>query len=455
MLAMLLALPACNDPKVEDAKPEVTTTQALNITATTADLSGEVVADNGASVVERGFVYSTTANPTIEEATKVKSGQGVGKYSITVGELEPNTTYHFKAYATNSQGTSYGEELTFATTEVQLPEVTTTEALNITETTAELWGEVVDDNGYRVIERGFVYSTSENPTIEEATKVTSERGLGEYSFVVRELQSNTTYYFKAYATNSQGTSYGEELTFTTKAENSKTFNINNAVLTMVRVEGGTFQMGSSDENAQSYEMPVHNVTLDDYYIGLCEVTNEQWEAVMNGRVPSPMEDPIWYENRFLPKAMVSYDECLDFVSKLNDLTGLEFALPTEAEWEYAARGGKKSKGYTYSGSNEASEVGWCYENAATQVAIVGTKKSNELGLFDMTGNVGEWCADWYGTYSSEDQTNPVGPDSGQFRVMRGGSVINFYSECRTSHRFGVEPNSHLYFVGFRLVLKEN
>ena len=339
--------------------------------------------------------------------------------------------------------------------EKQVPQVITIEAQNITESTVELAGNVVADNGYRVIERGFVYSTSENPDIENAVKFESGRGLGNYSAIVRGLQSNTIYYFKAYATNSQGTSYGEELTFTTVAEDSKIFNVNNAVLTMVRVEGGTFRMGGSDESAQSYEKPVHNVTLDDYYIGLCEVTNEQWEAVVNGRIPSPMEDPTWYnEERFLPKTMISYEDCLGFISKLNAQTGLEFSLPTEAQWEYAARGGKKSREYLYSGSNDASEVGWCYENAATHVTIVGTKKCNELGLYDMTGNVNEWCSDWYGPYSSEDQTNPVGPDSGNYRVMRGGSVINFYEECRISHRFGGEPGSHLYFVGFRLALKD-
>lgn len=340
--------------------------------------------------------------------------------------------------------------------EKQVPQVTTGEAQNITEATVELSGEVVADNGYRVIERGFVYSTSENPDIENAAKVVSGRGLGEYSVVVRELESNTTYHFKAYATNSQGTAYGDELTFTTVAADVKNFNINNAVLTMVRVEGGTFRMGSSDENAKSYEKPEHNVTLDDYYIGLCEVTNEQWEAVVNGRVPSPQEDPIWYnEERFMPKVMVSHDECLDFISKLNAHTGLEFSLPTEAQWEYAARGGQKSRGYKFAGSNDASEVGWCYENSETKITIVGTKVGNELGLYDMTGNVSEWCSDWYGMYSEEDQTNPAGPDSGKVRVMRGGSVIHFYDECRISHRWGGEPGSHLFFVGFRLVLKDN
>jgi formylglycine-generating enzyme required for sulfatase activity len=150
--------------------------------------------------------------------------------------------------------------------EKQVPQVTTAEAQNVTETTVELSGEVIADNGFRVFERGFVYSTSENPTIENADKFESGRGLGTYTATLRNLQSNTTYHFKAYATNSQGTAYGEELTFTTDVEDVKKFNINNAVLTMVRVEGGTFQMGGTDENAQEWEKPVHNVTLDDYYI---------------------------------------------------------------------------------------------------------------------------------------------------------------------------------------------
>ena len=341
--------------------------------------------------------------------------------------------------------------------EKKVPQVTTAEAQNVTESTVELSGEVIADNGFRVIERGFVYSTSENPDVENGVKVESGRGLGTYSATVRGLESNTTYHFKAYATNSQGTAYGEELTFTTEVEAVKKFNINNAVLTMVHVEGGTFQMGGSDENAQEWEKPVHSVTLDDYYIGMCEVTNELWRAVMEGGLPSRVDDPEWYYYNlgYYPQNMVSHGECLEFIKKLNELTGLEFSLPTEAQWEYAARGGNKSLGFLYSGSNDPDEVGWCYENDANEPNIVCTKQPNELGLYDMTGNVMEWCSDWYELYSDKDQTNPVGPASGLHRVMRGGSVINFYKESRVSHRAGGEPNSHFFFVGFRLALKAN
>ena len=176
---------------------------------------------------------------------------------------------------------------------------------------------------------------------------------------------------------------------------------------------------------------------------------------MEDGLPSGIDEPEWYYYNlgYYPQNMVSYGECLDFISKLNELTGHEFSLPTEAQWEYAARGGNKSKGYLYSGSNDPSEVGWCYENDANEPNIVCTMKPNELGLYDMTGNVMEWCADYYGPYTEEAQVNPTGPASGEHRVMRGGSVINFYDESRVSHRVGGEPNSHFFFVGFRLVLK--
>lgn len=340
--------------------------------------------------------------------------------------------------------------------EGQAPVVKTFEAAEVSETTVSLSGEVVSDNDYRVIERGFVYSDAENPDVDNAEKIVEGRGTGEYSVVVRNLQSNKTYYFRAYAVNSQGTAYGEEHSFTTLPQNVLNININGVILKMVLVNGGTFNMGATEEqgsDGQSAERPVHKVTLDDYYIGLCEVTNEVWTVVENGRVPTLEENPTWTNERFMPKAMVSYDECLAFIEKLNVVTGYEFSLPTEAQWEYAARGGKYSCGYKYPGGDDYDTVGWCYENSETNVAIVGTKSPNELGLYDMMGNVLEWCADWYGSYLSEDQTNPTGPATGSYRVMRGGSVINLASECRVSQRFGGEPNSHFFFVGFRLALK--
>lgn len=217
---------------------------------------------------------------------------------------------------------------------------------------------------------------------------------------------------------------------------------------MVYVEGGTFTMGATEEQGTSAprdnEYPTHQVTLSDFYIGKYEVTQEQWEIVMGN-------NPSWFKGANNPVENVSWDDCLEFIEKLNQLTGLKFRLPTEAEWEYAARGGNKSKGYKYSGSNTIGDVAWYYNNSLSETHPVGTKAPNELGLYDMSGNVLEWCSDWYGSYSSSSQTNPMGPTSGSFRVGRGGSWNDIAQYCRVSLRDYNYPGYRYGNLGFRLV----
>ena len=221
---------------------------------------------------------------------------------------------------------------------------------------------------------------------------------------------------------------------------------------MVRVEGGTFTMGATAEqggDAEADEKPAHQVTLSDYYIGKYEVTQAEWEAVMG-------KNPVEYDkgdNR--PVQNVSWDDCQDFINKLNSLTGLNFSLPTEAQWEYAARGGNKSRGYKYSGSNEINAVGWCNTNSGKDTHPVGTKQANELGLYDMSGNVWEWCNDWSGSYSSGSQTNPTGPARGSSRVIRGGSSSwkGLARFCRVSHRDDSAPDVRDYDLGLRLAVR--
>ena len=228
--------------------------------------------------------------------------------------------------------------------------------------------------------------------------------------------------------------------------------VNGVSFKMIKVKGGTFQMGSNDSEADSDEKPVHSVTLSDYYIGETEVTQELWEAVM-GSNPSGFKEP---KN---PVEIVSWDDCQEFIKKLNELTGKNFRLPTEAEWEYAARGGNKSRDYKYSGSNTIGDVAWCYENAYDVgktspdygTHTVGTKSPNELGLYDMSGNVWEWCSDWYGDYSSSAQTNPTGPATGSYRVFRGGSWYYSAQSCRVANRSYGTPVSPNNDRGFRLV----
>ena len=226
---------------------------------------------------------------------------------------------------------------------------------------------------------------------------------------------------------------------------------------MVFVEGGTFQMGATSEqgsDAEDDEKPVHTVTVSSFYIGKTEVTQELWKSVM-GSNPSYFNKGGDY-----PVEQVSWDNIQEFLRKLNAATGKQYRLPTEAEWEYAARGGNKSQGYKYSGSNDIETVA-VYEknsyalgkhNSAYGTHPVASKAPNELGIYDMSGNVSEWCQDLYGNYTSSSQTNPQGASSGSFRVHRGGNWL-FGAECsRVSHRNRGITYNGINLNGFRLVL---
>ena len=230
----------------------------------------------------------------------------------------------------------------------------------------------------------------------------------------------------------------------------ETFTVGDVLFNMIKVEGGTFNMGAtSEQSAYSYadEYPVHAVTLSTFYLAKFEVTQELWMAVM-GENPSKNQSSLKR-----PVENVSWDDCQVFIQKLNEVTGWEFRLPTEAEWEYAARGGNLSNGYVYSGSNTASEVA-VYSGGTLDV---GSLLPNELGIYDMSGNVFEWCSDFYGNYSAEDQIDPQGPSEGVLRVFRGGGIWCPVIRMRISDRDYPYPQNHYsYFkdgnVGLRLAL---
>lgn len=227
---------------------------------------------------------------------------------------------------------------------------------------------------------------------------------------------------------------------------TESFTVNGVTFKMVKVEGGTFTMGATPEqgsSAATNEKPAHQVMLSDYSIGETEVTQELWRAVM-GTNPSTFTASHGYYNNFQrPVETISWNDCQAFISKLNDLTGRNFRLPTEAEWEFAARGGNQSKGYKYAGSNEVGDVAWykvnAYDMGSTSFEYgthaVATREPNELGLYDMSGNVWEWVNDWYGDYANA-QVNPTGPATGNSRVQRGGSWCDNASSCRVSRRQG-------------------
>jgi formylglycine-generating enzyme required for sulfatase activity len=188
--------------------------------------------------------------------------------------------------------------------------------------------------------------------------------------------------------------------------------VNGVSFKMIGVQGGTFQMGNN--NGSDNQKPVHEVSLNTFSIGQTEVTQELWKSIMGN-------NPSWFRGPKRPVESVRWNDCQEFISRLNTITGRKFRLPTEAEWEFAARGGNRTLGYKYAGSNTLDEVAWYSENSGKATHEVATKLPNELVLYDMEGNVEEWCQDWYGKYNSSSQTNPTGPSSGPGRVARGGS----------------------------------
>ena len=233
----------------------------------------------------------------------------------------------------------------------------------------------------------------------------------------------------------------------TPSSEDQTFTIDGVSFIMKFVEGGIFQMGSNDREAESDEKPVHSVTLSSYYIGETEVTQALWKAVMGS-------NPSRFKGDNFPVEQVSWNDCQRFIRKLNQKTGRNFCLPTETEWEYAARGGKKSNGYKYAGSNNIDSVAWYTDNSGSKTHPVKGKSPNELGLYDMSGNVWEWCSDWYGKYSSSSQTNPQGPSFGSIRVLRGGSWRSSAGDCRVPYRYSSDPVNWINARGFRLALSE-
>ena len=292
---------------------------------------------------------------------------------------------------------------------------------------------IIAAEGYETIEGSFKLTESAPRTITEHLVATAQpvqpavaqTNIPQPSVPVQQVSQNT---------------------IDSSAPAIKTVTVNGVSFNMIRVDGGTFLMGATSEQQKPGrdEKPVHEVTLSSFYIGETEVTQELWQAVM-GSNPSKLKGVQ------LPVENVSWDDCQEFVLKLNQQTGMKFSIPTEAQWEFAARGGNKSRSYQYSGSNNIDDVAWYISKGKTH--DVKTKQANELGIYDMSGSVLEWCQDWYGSYNSGSQTNPTGPSSGSGRVLRGGSWNDFARFCRVAYRDYLAPADRFDGLGLRLALQ--
>ena len=232
-------------------------------------------------------------------------------------------------------------------------------------------------------------------------------------------------------------------------------------LKMIYVKGGEFLMGEpagEGDEARAEKAAVHKVKVDDYYIGQFEITQSQWRAVMGTDISRQKHlagaAAYYGVGGNYPMYYITWEEAVEFCNRLSRRTGKKYSLPTEAEWEYAARGGQAGETTRYAGSDDLKRVAWYFENSPSATHPVGSKKPNKLGLYDMSGNVWEWCQDWYGdTYDESDTDNPAGPASGTFRVSRGGGSGSEESDCRVYRRSGNHPGFRLSANGFRVVCR--
>jgi len=361
------------------------------------------------------------------------------------------------------------------------PLVLTDAAIGITDTNAESGGTVFSDNGSAVTARGVCWSKSPNPTVADS-KTTNGTGIGRFTSSLIGLTANTTYYLKAYATNAMGTGYGNEVSFATH----QVVNLNIAT---VNIPTGTYTMGSpTTEYGRDTDEVQHQVTLSAFKMSVFEITNAQFAAFLNAKLIGPNGDyPAGaYPGRFLIIAASDNSDCGLYFSNaqwipvegcsnhpVNHVSwygATEFAtyaggsLPTEAQWEYACRAGTTTPFNTGDClSNTQANYAWSNPyNTCTNsnyrspfaTQTVGTYAPNAYGLYDMAGNVLEWCSDWYSTYPTSPQTNPTGSSTGLFRVTRGGCWGNAAQGCRSASRYHTVPNNERDDIGFRLVFPQ-
>lgn len=290
------------------------------------------------------------------------------------------------------------------------------------------WDDVTIKTGYNI------YIGEDSTSTSFFQFVTNNSNRIEFQF-----DSNKTYYFRSQ------TKYQNDSSELSEAVRLK-FNF------PIYVKGGTFQMG--DSSGALDQRAIHNVTLSNFYISRYEVTVTQYREFCQSHFATCYpQQPLIGKDDF-PMVNVSWSDAEEFCTWLTQKTGKKHRLPTESEWEFVARGGSKSGSYLYSGSNVLDSVGWNINNSGNMLHGVGLRLPNELGVYDLSGNVREWCSDWYGEYITNIQINPQGPSSGVYKVQRGGYFNDYESSCRVSARYRDAPNSKQFNVGFRYVQEE-
>ena len=446
---IFIAFNSCSkddNPQPEMELATVVTAEVTNVSQTTATSGGNVTDDGGNTVTARGICYSTTPSPTIAN-NPTNDGTGEGVFTNNLTGLTAGTNYYLRAYATNGEGTAYGNEEEFTTLD-PTPIITSVLPLEATLGTETIF-TVTGTN----LSEGMDFGITDLVTIIEVT------GGNSTTRSFKGMPSGLTGTKKGVIRDASGVSdlFSFQVTFK-----------NGFTIETISVAGGTFEMGSEDGAVN--EKPIHEVTLSSFEISKYEITNGQYadyinaiNANANGSVGSveyldiaSSSSKISHNgSQFVVGAGKAHDPVID-VSWYGAKAYCEYyggRLPTEAEWEFAARGGNSSGGSTYSGSNTIDDVAWYSGNSGGATHPVGTKNANEIGLHDMTGNVWEWCNDWYGSdyYMDSPSSNPQGPASGTFRVNRGGSWSSGAINCRIAFRSFSGPADTFSSLGFRPV----